>query len=371
MERAQAASPVLPSTNLPHADASQPSPIRSAPSAARRDRPAESCISLEHLSKTFRTHVRPPGVRAALRSLFHREWKSIEAVKDLSFSIGQGEVVGFLGPNGAGKTTTIKMLSGLLYPSAGRSSVLGHDPWRREESFLKQITLVMGRRNQLIWDIPAIESFEFFRLIYGIDAHQYRQTLDELTELMELGSLLQKPVRVLSLGERMRCELAAALLHRPRVLFLDEPTIGLDIVAQARFRNYIADYNKEFNATVLLTSHYMQDVEALCKRVIFIDKGEILFDGDLATLSECYAPYKTIEILIEGCADRLASHGEIIAHSPGRVVLRVMKGETAAVTSKLLSEFKVKDITITEPPIADVVRKMFRSEAATEMVTDP
>ncbi|WLC03540.1 ATP-binding cassette domain-containing protein (plasmid) [Bradyrhizobium japonicum USDA 123] len=305
---------------------------------------------------------------AAVKSLFVRKWTMVEAVRELNFSIGQGEVVGFLGPNGAGKTTTIKMLSGLLYPSGGRTEVLGCDPWRREEHFLKQITLVMGRRNQLIWDIPAIESFEFFKLIYGIEPAQYKKTLDELTDLMEIGSLLHKPVRVLSLGERMRCELVAALLHRPKVLFLDEPTIGLDVVAQARFRSYIQAYNTRFDATIMLTSHYMQDVEALCKRVIFIDKGEVLFDGDLAALAERFAPYKSIEVFIDGNVDKLASFGEIVAQSPGRAVLRVGKNETAAVASRLLHELEVKDINITEPPISDVVRQMFRSEAAQEMV---
>ena len=225
------------------------------------------------MSKTYRVPVRQPGLANAFRSIFRRETRDVEAVREISFSVAAGEVVGFLGPNGAGKTTTLKMLSGLLNPDAGKASVLGHEPYRRERDFLRQITLVMGNRNQLIWDIPVSDSFERNRAIYRLPSASFRETVAGLTDLLDLGELLDKPVRNLSLGERMKCEIAAALLHRPKILFLDEPTIGLDVTMQRRIRAFIAEYNRIFNATVLLTSHYMADVEALCQRVVVITTG--------------------------------------------------------------------------------------------------
>ena len=241
-------------------------------------------IHLRDLHKTYVVTERESGVLASLQSLVHRTTEEVPAVDGISFDVEPGEVVGFLGPNGAGKTTTLKMLSGLLYPTAGEVTVLGHIPSKRSKAFLSQITLVMGQRNQLVWDIPALDSFELNRAIYRIPAADFRSTLDELTELLELGPLLRKPVRNLSLGERMKCEVAAALLHRPKVVFLDEPTIGLDVTMQRRIRSFIAEYNRRFVATVLLTSHYMADVEALCRRVVVIHHGKLLFDGDLSNL---------------------------------------------------------------------------------------
>ena len=286
------------------------------------------------------------------------------AVKDLTLAIPAGSVFGFLGPNGAGKTTALKMLSGLLYPTSGEVTVLGYHPWRREKAFLRQITLVMGNRNQLAWDIPPLDSFELNRAIYRIPVRDYRETLDELVDLLALEPLLHKPVRNLSLGERMKCEVAAALLHRPRVLFLDEPTIGLDVTMQRRIRAFIGEYNRRHGATVLLTSHYMADVEALCRRVIVIHHGQLLFDGDLAGLIGRFAAHKTIRVeLADGVTD-LAAYGEVMEAADGQVTLRVPKVETARVTGRLLAELPVIDLTVEEPPIEEVIEQVFAQEVA-------
>ncbi len=321
-------------------------------------------ISVEHLSKTYEVPVREGGLGAALKSLVQRKTRQVEAVKGISFVLEPGEIVGFLGPNGAGKTTTLKMLSGLLYPSSGQTRVLGFEPFRREREFLRQITLVMGNRNQLVWDIPVLDSFERNRAIYRIDRAQYRETIDELTELLGLGELLDKPVRNLSLGERMKCEVATALLHRPQILFLDEPTIGLDVTMQRRIRTFVAEYNKRYGATVLLTSHYMADVEALCKRVVVIHHGQLLFDGALADLVQRFSPHKTIVVeLAQGSPD-LSSYGEVVESQEGRVALRVPKAETAQVTGRLLAEQPVLDLTVEDPPIEDVIEQVFAQEVS-------
>ncbi|MGI8552676.1 MAG: ABC transporter ATP-binding protein [Dehalococcoidia bacterium] len=296
---------------------------------------------------------------AAVRGLIHRRVRTIAAVDGLSFQVEPGEIVGFLGPNGAGKTTTLKMLSGLLYPSSGEVSVLGYVPWQRQKAYLRQITLVMGQRNQLVWDIPSIDSFELNRAIYRIPEPEYRRTVDELIDLLELGSLIRKPVRTLSLGERMKCEIAAALLHRPQVLFLDEPTLGLDVTMQRRIRAFFAEYNRRHNATVLLTSHYMADVEALCKRVIIIHHGKLLFDGELAALVQRYSPHKTITIDLADPAAEVGRYGEVIERTDGRVTMRVPKAETALVTARLLAEQPVTDLTVEDPPIEDVIEQVF------------
>ena len=300
-----------------------------------------------------------------MRSLFHRKAKEVRAVDDISFSVAPGEIVGFLGPNGAGKTTTLKMLTGLLHPSGGQADVLGFTPWQRKNEFLRKITLVLGQRNQLIWDIPAADSFELNRVIFSIPEDEFKQTLAELTELLDLGPLIQKPVRNLSLGERMKCEIAGALLHRPKVLFLDEPTIGLDVTAQRRIRQFVAEYNQRYGASVLLTSHYMADVEALCQRVIVIHHGRILFDGDLTALIQKFSPHKTIVVdLAPGAtngrgADALRPFGEVVSYTEGQAVLRVAKAETAVVTTKLLTNLTVNDLTIQDPPIEEVIEQVF------------
>lgn len=320
-------------------------------------------VSVRDLRKTYEVIEREGGVLAALQSLIHRKTTEVLAVNGISFDLAPGEVVGFLGPNGAGKTTTLKMLSGLLHPTGGELSVLGHVPSKREKSFLRQITLVMGQRNQLVWDIPAADSFELNRAIYRIPPANYRQTLDELTNLLELGPLLRKPVRNLSLGERMKCEIAVALLHRPQVVFLDEPTIGLDVTMQRRIRSFIVEYNKRFGATVLLTSHYMADVEALCKRVIVIHHGKLLFDGELAVLIRRFTAHKTIVVQLEEPNADLSAYGQVVSSADGRVTLRVNKSDTAIVTEKLLADLPVIDLTVEDPPIEEIIEQVFAQEA--------
>jgi ABC-2 type transport system ATP-binding protein len=320
---------------------------------------SSAAVEVRALRKIYEVPEREAGALAALKSLVWRKSRQVAAVAGIDFAVGAGEVVGFLGPNGAGKTTTLKMLSGLLYPTDGEARVLGHVPSRRERAFLRQIALVMGNRNQLGWDIPAADSFELNRVIYRIAPEDYRQTLDELVELLELGDLIRKPVRNLSLGERMKCEVAAALLHRPRVLFLDEPTIGLDVTMQRRLRTFIGEYNRRFGATVLLTSHYMADVEALCKRVIVIHHGSLLFDGDLAELVGRFSPHKTVIVDLDDERADPAPYGEVVSRDGARVTLRVPKGETAAVTARLLANLPVVDLTVEDPPIEEVIEQVF------------
>jgi ABC-2 type transport system ATP-binding protein len=257
-------------------------------------------ISVVKLSKHYQVHVREPGLKSSVRSLFKRQFNTVKAVDEIDFSIEPGEVVGFLGPNGAGKTTTLKMLSGLLFPTAGQVNVLGYVPSQRKASFLQQITLVMGNRSQLSWDLPALDSFDLQRAIYQIPAEQFKKTRDEFVELLDLKDKVKKPVRNLSLGERMKVEIIASLLHQPKVVFLDEPTIGLDVTMQRCIRSFISEYNQHYGATVLLTSHYMADVEALCKRVIVIHNGKLLFDGNLSKLIERFFAFKTIHVTTTG-----------------------------------------------------------------------
>ena len=358
--------PISPGAGLPGAGAATAAPVLS-PGVVAGSAPPPA-IHLRDLRKLYTVHERGAGVMASMRSLVKRHSKEVAAVDGISFDVQGGEIVGFLGPNGAGKTTTLKMLSGLLYPTSGEVSVLGHVPWRREKAYLRQITLVMGNRNQLVWDIPAIDSFELNRAIYRLSREEFRHTLAELTELLELGSLLQKPVRSLSLGERMKCEVAAALLHRPRVLFLDEPTIGLDVTMQRRIRTFIRQYNQRHEATVLLTSHYMADVEALCKRVVVIHHGKLLFDGNLSELVERFSPLKTIVVeLADGytgdAATDLRAFGEVISAEDGRVTLRVPKAQTAQVTGRLLASVPIADLTVADPPIDEVIEQVFAQEA--------
>ena len=318
-----------------------------------------AALFVKDLKKVYRVPERAAGLRASIRSFFHRTTKDVAAVDGISFSVEPGEIVGFLGPNGAGKTTTLKMLSGLLHPSSGSLEVLGHTPWRREKDLLRQITLVMGQRNQLIWDLPVGDSLELNRVIYRIPRADFNSIAAELTDLLELTPLLSKPARNLSLGERMKCEIAAALLHRPKVLFLDEPTIGLDVTMQRRIRAFIGEYNRRHKSTVLLTSHYMADVEALCKRVVVIHHGKLLYDGELAQLAERFSPYKTITIKLENGAADVSAYGEVLSKDEGQVTLRVPKSEAAAVTAKLLANVQINDLTISDPPIEDVIERVF------------
>jgi len=333
-------------------------------SLPNRSAPASPAVTIKDLRKVYVVTHQELGARATMRGLVRRRKQEVAAVAGISFNLAPGEIVGFLGPNGAGKTTTLKMLSGLLHPTSGEATILGHVPWNRERAFLRQITLVMGQRNQLVWDIPALNSFELNRAIYRIPLDDYRRRVAELTDLLELGPLLHKPVRNLSLGERMKCEIAAALLHRPSVVFLDEPTIGLDVTMQHRIRSFIGEYNRRFGATVLLTSHYMADVEALCKRVVVIHHGRLLFDGQLAALVQKFTEYKTIVVQIENCQNNLATYGEVVSCEGGRFTLRVPREKTARITERLLADLPVIDLLVEDPPIEEVIERVFAQEGA-------
>lgn len=322
-------------------------------------------IRVQKLCKSYKVHEREAGAGASVISLFHRKYKQVKAVENVSFDIAPGEVVGFLGPNGAGKTTTLKMLAGLLHPTGGDAQVLGRTPWKRERELLRNISLVMGNRNQLMWDIPAMDSYLVNRAIYEIPEKQFRETLDELIALLELEPLLKKPVRGLSLGERMKCELAAALLHRPSVLFLDEPTLGVDVTMQGRIRSFIAEHNQRHGATVLLTSHYMADVTALCKRIIVIHQGTLLYDGDLTALADKIAPFKRVRLDMESpaAAEQAEAYGDVIERQDCKITLRLKRDKTSEVVSRLLSDLPVVDMTVEDPPIDEVIEQVFKTAA--------
>lgn len=320
-----------------------------------------SAIEVKNLFKTYEYYKKQPGLINSIKSLFHREKLFTDAVKDVIFNIEEGELVGFLGPNGAGKTTTLKMLSGIIYPSRGTATVLGYTPWKRQTAFQKQFAIVMGQKNQLWWDLPAMESFILNKEIYEIPDDVFKANLKELTELLDVKDILDIPVRKLSLGQRMKCELVAALLHKPKVLFLDEPTIGLDVVSQKSIREFLKKYNKEKKVTIILTSHYMEDVEALCDRVIIINHGSLIYDGGLKQLIDTYVNQKVLEITFTEPVPRatLANFGTIMEYSPERVVLEVLKEKTKESAARILSELPVDDILINEVPIDEVIRKIF------------
>jgi ABC-2 type transport system ATP-binding protein len=320
-------------------------------------------IEVKNLSKHYKVPVREAGLKAATKSLFRRKYNTVKAVESISFNIDPGEVVGFLGPNGAGKTTTLKMLSGLLFPTSGAPNVLGFEPSRRQAGFLGQITLVMGNRSQMSWDLPALDSYELQRAIYGIPRPEFLKTRDEYIEMLEVGELVRKPVRNLSLGERMKVEIIMALLHRPRVLFLDEPTIGLDVTMQRRIRQFIEEYNRKTGATVLLTSHYMADVEALCKRVIVIHNGKLLFDGDLAALLDRFSAFKTIGVTLANGFGSFSHYGEVLSQDAGHFTLRIPREKTPDITARILAEQKVDDLTVEDPPIEDIIEKVFSQKS--------
>jgi ABC-2 type transport system ATP-binding protein len=323
-----------------------------------------NAIEVDNLTKIYRVAKKAPGLRGSLRGLVHREYLDVRAVEGVSFSLEAGELVGFLGPNGAGKTTTLKVLSGLLYPSGGRVSVLGHQPWQREAALQRQFSLVMGQKNQLWWDLPALESFRLNAEIYGVSAADFRATLDELVELLELGPLLGVQVRKLSLGERMKCELAAALLHRPRILYLDEPTIGLDVLMQKKIREFILAYNRRHRATIVLTSHYMDDVRELCDRVLIINQGRLIYDGRLAEIVQRYASHKELVVTfgIPVARAALAELGDVLEHEPLRAVVRVPWADVPARAARLLAEFPVADLSVNEPDVEEVIRQVFTEQ---------
>ena len=319
-------------------------------------------IVVENLSKTYQVPEREGGFGAAVRSFFKRKYKDVKAVQNVDFKIAQGEIVGFLGPNGAGKTTTLKMLSGLLHPTGGKASVLGFTPWELQAEYLRSMTLVMGQRNRLSWDIPAADSFLLNQAIYRLPDDEYKVTYKELDELLELEPLMKKPVRNLSLGERMKCEIAAGLLHRPKVLFLDEPTIGLDITGQARIREFLREYNRRTGATILLTSHYMADVTALCERILIIHHGQLKYDGGINELSRKIAPFKLIGVrLAETNSHNLGKYGTLVQNEEDseKQYIQVRAEDVTRVTSGLLADLPIHDITITDPPIEDVIEQAF------------
>ena len=326
----------------------------------------EPQIVVQNLSKTYRVVERAPGLAASIKSLFRRRYREVEAVREISFQVEAGEMVGFIGPNGAGKTTTLKMLSGLLYPTAGEARVLGHVPWQRRPAYLRRISMVLGNKSQMLWDIPPLDSFAVLGEIYGVAPAEVTKTLDELVDLLDMQALLHKPVRNFSLGERMKCELVAGLLHRPAVLFMDEPTLGLDVSMQGRLRRFLAEYNRRSGVTVILTSHYMADVVALCPRVILIHHGQLLYDGALGSLAEKLAPFKLIRVNVRnGGRDELPLPGgvEVMERENGRLVLRVARADAPALTAQLLNTLPVVDLAVEDPPIESVIDQIYQEGA--------
>jgi ABC-2 type transport system ATP-binding protein len=321
-------------------------------------------ILVRDLRKTYRVFQKTPGFAGALRGLFHRRYQEVSAVGGVSFEIEPGELVGFLGPNGAGKTTTLKMLSGLLQPSGGTATVLGHLPWKREEAFRRKISLLLGQKNQLVWDLPARESFALNRAIYRVDPAQAARTIDHLSGLLEVRSLLDQPVRELSLGERMKMELIAALLHKPQVLFLDEPTLGLDVVSQHRVRDFLQHLVAEEKITTILTSHYLQDIESLCKRVIIIDHGRIIHDGSWDQIVRDFSDRKEIVLRFSGSPPELqgADWGEIISKDAVTLRLRVSFAQATAISRRALDLPGLEDIRIEAMPIEEVIRRVFTAK---------
>ncbi|HAA70560.1 MAG: ABC transporter [Planctomycetaceae bacterium] len=333
-------------------------------------------IEIEQLVKTYQVYQKKEGLRASLRGLFRREYRNVEAVRGIDLQVEKGEFVAFLGPNGAGKTTTLKLLSGVINPSRGKALVMGHIPWKRDNAYRRRFALVMGQKNQLWWDLPAQESFRLHQQIYRIPQDAFQQTLDELTGLLELRDLLKQPVRELSLGERMKMELTAALLHSPEVLFLDEPTIGLDVVAQHNIQQFLRYYQEERNITILLTSHYMKDVGALCKRVVIINRGNIQYDGSLSGILDQFSGYKivTLQFAKGEVPDNLEAFGEVLEIQPPRVQWQIPRAQVTATLSAILSRHTIEDMAVEEPPLEKVIADVFAQdelEASRDSLADP
>jgi ABC-2 type transport system ATP-binding protein len=321
-------------------------------------------ITVEGLSKIYNIAVKEAGIAGTLKHFWDRQYRQIAAVKDISLAIASGEMVGFLGPNGAGKTTTLKMLTGLIHPSSGRISVAGHIPFRRDRAFLQKITLVMGQKQQLIWDLPALDSLRMNAAVYDIPDKVFKQRLGELTEMLSLQDKLTQPMRKLSLGERMKAELLAALLHQPQVLFLDEPTLGLDVNAQANVREFLREYNDRYKATILLTSHYMADITALCKRVLLIHQGGLIYDGSLEGLHNDFAPYREVRVeLSQPIEDReaLQKYGKILHIDGQAVCFLVPREDLTRIVSQILAELEIVDLSVNEPAIEEVIGQVFRA----------
>lgn len=322
-------------------------------------------ISTKNLSRTFKVHVKEEGFKGSLSSIFNRKYKEVEAVKNVNLSIEEGELVGFIGPNGAGKTTTLKMLSGLLHPTEGTAQVLGYTPWERKMPYLEQISLIMGQKAQLWWDLSLQDSLLLQKDIYGVPEKEFLATRDEIVELLDLGPILGTQVRKLSLGQRMRGELAAALIYKPRILFLDEPTIGLDVIVQKQIREFIVRYNKSRNATILLTSHYLDDVRELCKRLIIIDHGSIQYDGDTEKLIREHVKHKRIILTFtkDVHENDLKEFGKITMENGVKASIQVPRESTASIAAALLEKFPVEDISIEDPSLEDVVHELFTKKA--------
>ena len=330
-------------------------------------------IEIEKLSKSYKVYQKQEGLRASLRGLFRREYRQVRAVRELDLTVEQGEFVAFLGPNGAGKTTTLKLLSGVISPSSGTARVMGHVPWHRENAYRRRFALVMGQKNQLWWDLPAQESFRLHQQIYRVDSQRFRATLDELTGLLNVAKLLHQPVRELSLGERMKMGLIAALLHSPEVLFLDEPTIGLDVVAQHNIQQFLKYYQQKRRITILLTSHYMKDVGALCKRVVIIADGRLHYDGSLSGIVDQFSGYKVVTLqLAEGQTfGPLERFGSVLEIEPPKAKLRVLRRQVPAVMAAILSAYTVEDVAVEDPPLEEVIAEVFSrvDDAAAETST--
>ena len=322
-----------------------------------------AAIAVENLSKMYPVAVKQPGFQGTIAHFLRRTYKEVKAVQNVSFEIEPGEVVGFLGANGAGKTTTLKMLTGLIYPTAGKVTVSGYVPFQRKTGFLKTITLIMGQKQQLIWDLPALDSLRINAAVYGISDRDFGQRVAELTEMLNLEGKLNQPVRKLSLGERMKAELLAALLHHPQVLFLDEPTLGLDVNAQVSVREFLREYNQRYGATVLLTSHYMADITALCERVLVIHQGELIYDGSLEGLVDRFAPCRevTIELAHPYPAEKLAFYGDVESVTSQSVRFLVPQERLTQTVSKLLADLEVIDLAVTEPPIEEVIGRVLKA----------
>ncbi len=327
-----------------------------------------SIIVAENLSKVYPVAVKEPGIKGTFSHFFHRNYRLVTAVQNVSFEIGAGEIVGFLGPNGAGKTTTLKMLTGLIHPSSGTVRVAEQIPFKRQRHFLQKITLVMGQKQQLIWDLPALDSLRINAAVYGISPKQFEYRVDELSEMLSLEGKLTQPVRKLSLGERMKAELLAALIHQPKVLFLDEPTLGLDVNAQLAVRNFLREYNERTGATILLTSHYMADITALCQRVLLIYEGQMIYDGSLDGLLERFSPYREVKVelanllpdLEKGNLTALESYGEVASVEGREVRFLVLREKLTGTVARILAELEVLDLTINDPPIEEVIGRVFR-----------
>jgi ABC-2 type transport system ATP-binding protein len=326
-------------------------------------------IELAKLSKSYRVFQKKEGLGASFRGLFRREFKTVEAVRTIDLTVEAGEFVAFLGPNGAGKTTTLKLLSGVLTPTSGDATVMGFVPWKRENAYRRRFALVMGQKNQLWWDLPAAESFRLHQHIYRLDPQKFQTTRDGLAEMLDVQRLLGRPVRELSLGERMKMELIAALLHGPEVLFLDEPTIGLDVVAQHNIQTFLKQYQQERNVTILLTSHYMKDVIALCRRVVIIAQGRIIYDGSLDGILDQFGGQKVISLLIADgqMPDDLARYGEVLSIEPPRAKLRTDRSKVTEVLSGILSRYAVEDVSVEDPPLEEIIAKVFKDNREEEL----